>query len=201
MKKNNIKLPENVITYEYTKILGLDNIVFSNKGKIMIDDFVFINALQGKLRLGNFVHISLGTSISTGESEVIIGDFGTVSQGCRIFATTDDFVDWGFGNSTLGSEVRNLKNLPVVLNDFSIIGANSVILPGVTIGEGASVGAGSVITKNLDPWGVYIGNKKVKDRNKRGILNNYEKFVKSLMKEDREAGDYFKSKLENMRDS
>ena len=49
-----------------------------------------------------------------------------------------------------------------------IIGSGSVVLPGVTIGEGSSVGALSLITKSLEEWGVYFGSpaKKIKSRRK-----------------------------------
>lgn len=60
-----------------------------------------------------------------------------------------------------------------------LIGGNSVILPGVTIGEGASVGAGSVVTKDLEPWGVYVGNKRIGWRNKEEVLKNYKKFLET----------------------
>jgi galactoside O-acetyltransferase len=59
-----------------------------------------------------------------------------------------------------------------------IVGANSVILPSLTIGEGVTVGANSVVTKDLDPWGVYIGNKRIADRKKNKALANYNKFIK-----------------------
>jgi galactoside O-acetyltransferase len=39
------------------------------------------------------------------------------------------------------------------------------------------VGANSVVTKDLQPWGIYVGNKKVGERNKEEVLKNYEKFL------------------------
>jgi len=65
-----------------------------------------------------------------------------------------------------------------VIGKFAVVGANSVVLPGVTIGEGASVGACSVVTRDLDPWGIYIGNKKIGERNKQGVLDNYAQYLK-----------------------
>jgi acetyltransferase-like isoleucine patch superfamily enzyme len=49
------------------------------------------------------------------------------------------------------------------------IGAKSVIMP-VTIGEGAVIGAGSFVNKDLDPWGIYVGSpaKKIGERPKIG---------------------------------
>ena len=164
-----------VKTFEYTKIIGLENIEFGTN--IIIDDFTLIYA-TAPVKIGNNVHIASFSSI-TGGAELIIEDFVAVSQGVRILTGTDDFVNWGFGNSTIPEKYRNTKRLPVKIGKFCIVGANSVVMPGVTIGEGAMVGANSVITKDLDPWGVYIENgKKLKDRDKDAVLKNYEKFLK-----------------------
>ncbi len=168
-------MKKTVTTFEYTKIINKENISFGEN--IIIDDFVFIS-IKKKLKIGSYVHISCFTSI-VGSQDVTIGDFSAISHGCRLFTSSDDFTDWGFGNPTVPNEFRNVKNAPIKIGNFCVIGANSVILPGVKIGEGATVGANSVITKNLEPWGVYIGNKKIKERNKVAVLNNYKKFLKS----------------------
>ncbi len=179
------KIP-NVKTFEYTKIIGLENIEFGKN--IIIDDFAFIYA-KGKMKLGNYVHIGIFASI-TGGDELIVGDFCAISQGVRILTATDDFKDWGFGNSTIDNQFRNVKSLPITIGRFSIIGANSVILPGVTIGEGAMVGANSTITKNLEPWGIYVGNKRISERNKEEVLKNYKNFLTTS--ENERLGTLFK---------
>lgn len=55
-----------------------------------------------------------------------------------------------------------------VIGDHVWIGARAIILPGVNIGEGAVVGAGAVVTKDLAPWRIAVGNpaKEIKDRNR-----------------------------------
>lgn len=168
------KIP-GVKMFEYTKIIGLENIDFGEN--IIIDDFVLIYAKE-KIKIGNFVHIASFTSI-TGGNKLVIEDFAAVSQGCRILTATDDFKFLGFGNSTIDNKFRNIKSLPIQIGKFCIVGANSVVLPGVTIGEGATVGANSVVTKDLQPWGVYIGNKKVGERDKEAVLANYQEFLNS----------------------
>ncbi|WP_316353882.1 acyltransferase [Candidatus Trichorickettsia mobilis] len=161
-----------VTTFEYTKIVGKENIEFGNN--IIIDDFVFIYA-KNKMKFSNFVHIaSFATIIGVDYFEM--QDFTAISIGCKVLTATDDFKSWGFGNSTINAKYRNVTKAPVILEKFSIVGANAVILPGVTIGEGVAVGAGSIVTKDLAPWGVYIGNKRVKERDKKGVFDTYEKF-------------------------
>ena len=70
-----------------------------------------------------------------------------------------------------------MTRAPITIGRFVVIGANSVVLPGVTIGEGAAIGAGSVVTRDLEPWGVYIGNKKIRERDREGVMKNYERFL------------------------
>jgi galactoside O-acetyltransferase len=176
-----------VIIFDTAKIIGEENIEFGDY--IIIDDFVFIYAKK-KIKLGNYIHIAVGSSIS-GSEMVIMEDFSTLSGGVRVYTSTDDFKFFGFGNSTISEKFRNVTHAPVIIKRFAIIGANSVILPGVTIGEGVSIGAGSVITKDLEPWGIYIGNKKVGERDKYGILKNYEGFL-NTPEEDR-IGNLFKT--------
>lgn len=175
MDKYNIP---NVKTFEYTKIIGLENIEFGKY--IIIDDFVLIYAKE-KINIGNYVHIANFSSI-TGGNQLFIGNYAAISQGCRILTATDDFTQWGFGNSTIDNEYRNIKSAPIIINDFCVIGANSVVLPGVTIGEGATVGANSVVTKSLEPWGIYIGNKKIGERSTKEVLQNYETFLNTSEK-------------------
>lgn len=162
-----------VKTFEYTKIIGIENIDFGSN--IIIDDFVLIYAKK-KIKIGNNIHIASFTSITGGES-FVMEDFSGLSSGVRIITGSDDFKEWGFGNPTIEEKYRNTKRAPIYMGRFSVVGANSVILPGVTIGEGATVGAGSVITKDLEPWGVYIGNRKVTERDKEAVLRNYNQYL------------------------
>jgi len=165
-----------VKTFEYTKIIGAENICFGKN--IIIDDFVFIYA-KAKMYIGNYVHIACHSSI-TGGAEYTMEDFSGLSQGVRILTGTEDFLEWGFGNPTLPEKYRNVRREPIHIGRFAIVGANSVVLPGVNIGEGAMVGANSVVSRSLEPWGIYIGNKKVKERNKAEVMKTFERFLKEV---------------------
>lgn len=162
-----------VKTFEFTKIIGIDNIKFGTD--VLIDDFVMIYA-KARMKIGSFVHIAAFSSI-TGGGECIMEDFTGLASGARIITGTDDFKDFGFGNPTVPEAYRNVKRGKVVVGRFSIIGANAVVLPNVTIGEGAMVAAGSVVTRDLEPWSVYAGNRKISTRNRDGVMENYRKFL------------------------
>ena len=153
--------------YEGARLIGRENIRFGDP--VLIDDFVLVVAREPVI-LGDYVHLACFSSI-TGGQEVRLGDFVALSQGARILTGTDDF-----GNSTLDEAYRNTKRAPVSVGRFCVIGANAVVLPGVTIGEGATVGANTVVTRDLEPWGVYLGNRRLRDRDRDGVLAGHRAF-------------------------
>jgi galactoside O-acetyltransferase len=164
-----------VTAYDLSRIVGEDNIRFGSN--IIIDDFAFIYA-TAPVTIGNYVHIGCFASLAGGAT-IEIGDFVALSHGSRILSGSDDFVEWGFGNSTVPTKYRNVKRAPIHIGRFSIVGANSVVLPGVTIGEGAMVGANSTISRDLEPWGVYVANgKKVRERDRDRVIRNFEQFCR-----------------------
>lgn len=79
-----------------------------------------------------------------------------------------EYVGWGPGAKVLGSEhTGEPSGVPIIQTDLAIrpvrvgkwadIGTNAVLLPGVTVGEGAIVGAGAVVTKDVPPYGIVAG--------------------------------------------
>ena len=66
-----------------------------------------------------------------------------------------------------------VKVAPVVFERYANIGTGVVIMPGVTLAEGAVVGANSLVTVSTDPWTVYVGSpaRPVKERPKEKILS------------------------------
>jgi galactoside O-acetyltransferase len=68
------------------------------------------------------------------------------------------------------------------MKKHSIVGANAVILPGVVIGEGAVVGANSLVTKDCKPWTVYVGSpaRELKCRPRERILELESQLRKNL---------------------
>ena len=77
-------------------------------------------------------------------------------------------------NSTIPDKYRSVSRSHVHIGRHAIVGANSVILPCVTLAEGVAVGAGSVVTQSLDAWAVYAGSpaRKLKDRPSAVILGS-----------------------------
>ena len=172
------KIGKNVKIFETTKIAFPENVEIGSN--VIIDDFVLIIAKKS-VKIGNYVHIASFSSL-TGNETIILEDFSGLSSGVRIFSSSDLFSGNCLTNPTVPAEYRKVISKAVIIKKHSIIGANTVILPGITIGEGAAVGANSLVTKNLEPWTVYFGTpcKAIKKRNKEKILELSKELYKKL---------------------
>ncbi len=169
MKKYNFKeAGEQVEIFEPVSLIGPEN--FLIKERVRISEFTLITGGQG-IYIGNFIHIANHVSI-VGGGVCIIEDFVGICAGSRVITGTDDISGKGIPSPMVSPEFRSFYRSYVVLKKHSFIGTNVVIHPGVTIGEGVVVASGSVVTKDLDDWGIYKGvpAKRVKDRDKDIIL-------------------------------
>ncbi|MEI8007621.1 MAG: hypothetical protein WCI48_15550 [Bacteroidota bacterium] len=125
----------------------------------IIDDFTYIS---GEVSIGKYVHIGPSCSIQGSGSRIIIKDFVGISSGSRIYASTSDYVSCSLEFPTIPDNVKiGGFTEEIILNSFSIIGANSVILPGCVVPIGFAVGTHSRLTKyqNMIEWYYYDSNR------------------------------------------
>jgi acetyltransferase-like isoleucine patch superfamily enzyme len=137
---------------------------------VIVDDFVFLMG-GTKTEIGSFIHIASFTSI-TGGGEFIMGDYSGLSGGVKIYTGNEDYSGGCMTNPTVPFPYRKPVRSFVKIGKHAIVGANSVVLPGVTIGEGAVVGANSLVTKDCQPWTTYFGSpaKPLRRRRSEKIL-------------------------------
>lgn len=139
---------------------------------VAIDPYVYITTA---IEIGDYVHIGPFVSVIGGvKARLVMEDFTTIAAGCRLICASDDFAG---GTGIIGPVVpkkfqSELKVDPIVMEKHSALGTSVIVFPGITIGEGAVVGAGSVVTKSLKPWTVNLGRptRVIKKRPKRTIL-------------------------------
>jgi acetyltransferase-like isoleucine patch superfamily enzyme len=162
------RLGRNVRIYSGAKIIGAEFITLGDN--VIIDDFVLIYARAPTI-IGSHVHIASFCSL-TGGGELRLGDFSGLSSGVRVVTGSDDFLGGSLTNPTVPSEFRQVLRSHVNIGRHAIVGANTVLLPGCTIGEGAAVGAGSLVNRDLAPWGVYVGSpaRRIRERPRAQIL-------------------------------
>lgn len=125
---------------------------------------------QGKIVIGNRTYIGGGMFVCI--NEINIGDDVLISWGCTIMDNNahslmasqrkDDVAIYiksvGGKTNEYSKEWLNVKNAPIIIKDKAWIGFNCIVLKGVTIGEGAVIAAGSVVTSNVPDYTVYGGN-------------------------------------------
>lgn len=158
-----------VTIWPMAKIVVPDVITIGDS--VVIDDYVFL--MGGvKTSIGSFIHIASFTSI-TGGGEFIMEDFSGLSGGVRIYTGNEDYSGGCMTNPTVPAPYRIPIRSYVHIKKHAIVGANSVILPGVVIGEGAVVGANSLVTKDCKPWTIYFGSpaKPLRRRRSEKILD------------------------------
>lgn len=162
-KKNVIlrfKFPNAYIAYN-TKI-RYDNINDIHIGKrVRINDFTTIfcisenkNKPNSKLYIGDNTYIGEYQNIRASGGIIKIGNNCSISQHITIIASNHNTAK----DININQQGWDKKKTGVLIEDDVWIGANSVILPGVTIGKGAVIGAGSVVTKNIPEYAIAVGN-------------------------------------------
>ena len=112
-----------------------------------------------KLTMGAYACLSADVDCYT-VAPITLGDNVTVSQGVKLCTAGHDII----------SRTMELTYKPIIISVNSWVAGWSIILPGVTIGEGAVVAAGSVVTKDVEPWTV-VGGNPAKFIKKRVLMN------------------------------
>ncbi|MBI5838112.1 MAG: acyltransferase [Candidatus Eisenbacteria bacterium] len=135
------------------RIVGRERISIGDS--VIIDDFAFLVG-GARTAIGSFIHIASFVSV-TGGGELVMEDFSGISAGSRVYTGNEDYLGGCLTNPTIPEPFRVAARSFVRVGRHAIVGANSVILPGVTLGEGCVVGAGSLVTKDCEPWTVYVG--------------------------------------------
>lgn len=145
-------LGKNVLISKMASIYGANKMSIGNN--VRIDDFC---VLSGKIDLGNYIHIAAYTALFGGNSGIVMEDFSCLSARCAVYAKSDDYSGEYMTNPMIDEQYLNVSDKQVVIKRHVVVGTGSTILPGVTIGEGVSVGSMSLINKSLEPWGIYFG--------------------------------------------
>lgn len=159
---------KNCLISRKASFYGISRINIGNN--VRVDDFCTLSAGYGGINIGNYIHIAVYSSIQ-GAGNVTLNDFSNISSRVSIYSSNDDYTGEYMTNPMVPEEYTGVTNKPVLIGRHVIIGCNSVILPGVRINEGVSIGALSLINKDCESFWMYAGcpAKKIKER-KRNLL-------------------------------
>ena len=112
------------------------------------------------LEIGDYVHISPHVSVIGGKkTSLYVEDFCFISTGARMICGSELFHGDGLIGPLIPDTYKDIQLLePIVLKRFSGVCANSVVMPGVTMGEGSILGANSFLKESTEPWTIYAGS-------------------------------------------
>lgn len=136
------------------------NVFFAYPKSVFLSEFSYIDKnviiMSKTARVGRRVHIAPHTFISGG-GDFEIEDYGGISPRCNIITSTEVMKNGARCSGPMVSAAqRNVYRGFVRIKRDAFIGANVTILPGVTVAEGSVAGAGITLSKDTDPWGIYV---------------------------------------------
>ena len=161
-------LGKNLRISKKASFYGIERISIGSN--VRIDDFCVLSAGDGGIEIGSYIHIAVYSSL-IGGGKITLNDFCNISSRVSIYSSNDDYSGEFMTNPMVPEQFTNVTTDTVVLGKHTIVGSGSVILPGVELGEGAAVGALSLVRRNVEAFSVIAGNPahKIKDRSK-GLL-------------------------------
>lgn len=164
------KFGTNVLIDVDARFIGAKYIHLDND--IRIDSDVLITAGPNLVKISSGVHIAHGSKL-LGTAGIEVGKGAGISSNCSIFSASDNYSSGHLANPMADSNARNITSKKVTLGEYSLLGSTSVVLPGVNIGFGASVGALTLVHRNVPSGIVVSGNpmRKVGNRDL-AVLNN-----------------------------
>jgi acetyltransferase-like isoleucine patch superfamily enzyme len=167
------------VSIDGTAQVNFSKIVFRKTGTTLqlaigahsiVEASILFELPQGKVIIGNRSFV--GASTLSAIESIIIGDDVMISWGCTIIDNDahslistermQDVAEWRkeleAGDDRIYKNWSVVNRKPILIKDKAWIGFNAIILKGVTIGEGAIVAAGSVVTKDVPDFAVVAGN-------------------------------------------
>lgn len=116
----------------------------------VIEDYAIINNAVGDIVIGSSCRIGISSLVL---GPILAGNNVNIGQHVILSGLNHDYQD-----ILSGSSMQKVFSEQIIIKDNAWIGANSVILPGISIGTHSMIGEGSVVTKDIPPYSLAIGN-------------------------------------------
>jgi galactoside O-acetyltransferase len=134
--------------------LNPQNIIVGND--VVIRERCWLAALkhangEGEILIGDGVHIARDVVLSSAY-QLVVGNHVTFGPRSMVMDNNHNF-----DAPKISVMEQGLSGAPVYIGDYVWIGAHAIVLPGVSVGEGAIIGAGAVVTKNVAPYAIVGG--------------------------------------------
>lgn len=146
------------------------NVFFAFPKGVVLRDFSYIDknvmVMCKTCEVGRRVHIAPRVFISGG-GEFQIDDYACIATNSNIITSTEVLKDGArCSGPMVTASQRNVLRGKVLIKKDAFVGANVTILPNVVMEQGSVAAAGVTIAKSTEAWGIYIGPKKVGERDK-----------------------------------
>lgn len=174
------------------KVVTIFFIKLKFKTKIKLEDsnLITFHCKVGEHTYG-FKYENVLYHSSEKKEKLIIGDYCSIAPNVQFVLASDHsykgLSTYPFKVKILGQEAEAISKGDIIVKDDVWIGLNSIILSGVTIGQGAIVAAGSVVTKDVPDYAIVGGNpaKVIKYRFEPEVIEELRMFDFSTLTEDK----------------
>lgn len=154
MHSNFKKIGNNVTISPKASIYGAERIEIGDN--VRIDDFCILSAGEGGIKIGSNIHIACYSSL-IGSGPIMLMDRTQISQRVTILSSTDDFTGAYLVGPCVPKHLTNVRHAEVILSEDTVVGAGSVILPGVIVGQNTAIGAMSLVKHDVPENVIYAG--------------------------------------------
>ena len=109
--------------------------------------------------MGDYIHIGPYVTVTGGSAgKLVMEHFTTVAAGSRIICVSEQYMGDGLVGPIIPEKYHDkVLSDPVVLERFSSVATNAVVLPGTVLAEGSVISACSLVAQSTKPWTVYAG--------------------------------------------
>lgn len=178
---------KNVLISRKCSIYGASRIALGDN--VRIDDFCVLSSGIGGIIIGSYIHIAVYSSL-IGNGKIILNDFSGLSSRVSVYSSNEDYSGLHMTNPTVPDEFKGVIHKPVNIGRHAIIGAGSIVLPGVTISDGVAIGALSLVNRDCKAFGIYLGTPaRRKGERKRDLLMFEAQFLASIKGKETENND------------
>jgi galactoside O-acetyltransferase len=166
------KIGTNVKISRLAQFYNPENIIIGNH--VRIDAFSILSSGNKPFILENYIHIASGVYI-WGNIGFHMKSFSNISAGSKIYTQSDSYCGNYFIGPSVPIKYRKVYGSPLILEKHVIIGAGSILLPGIKLGEGVAIGSHSLVTKDCKPWSIYAGSPAKWMKERSNTLLKWEK--------------------------
>lgn len=161
-------LGENVSIDRTVRVYGPERLSLGSN--VRIDAFCVLSCGAGGIALGSYVHVAAYTMLA-GAGRIELQDFVGISSRVSIYSVNDDYSGAALTGPMMPPDLVDQTVAPVLLERHVIVGSGSIILPGVTVGLGAAVGALTLVKHDVEPFAIVAGpDARVVGRRRHDVL-------------------------------